>query len=83
MKQSHKYVLAALLGALILNIGTYWEHLIYMALENHDHAIQIEKTCIELGKSARRELGKSDRDTDLFETLGCCYNDGLTEPKGC
>lgn len=41
----------------------------------------VENTCIELGKSAKR--GLKSRDTELFEGLGCCYNDGLKEPLGC
>ncbi len=27
--------------------------------------------------------GSGSRDTEIFERIGCCYNDGLKEPAGC
>lgn len=43
--------------------------------------LTIEQVCISLGQTAKR--GSNDAITSTFESIGCCYNDGLPEPKGC
>ena len=41
----------------------------------------VERVCVELGNKAKR--GQETYYTKAFEAMGCCYNDGLREPKGC
>lgn len=44
-----------------------------------------EGECISLAKDVgvSRPPMALDLVTQDFETMGCCYNDGLKEPRGC
>ncbi len=45
------------------------------------HDIGAELECVRLGTDAKR--GDHGPITSVFETLGCCWNDGGVEPAGC
>lgn len=50
----------------------------------HSFSPDIEKQCLEVAdQGVFRPPWFQDQATIDFETLGCCYNDGLKEPSGC
>lgn len=56
----------------------------WLTLENLADIRTIEQQCIDLSdEGVFRPPWFADQVTLDFETMGCCYNDGLTEPKGC